>query len=792
MLAKITPVLVLAFLYCQLPAIQAGNTSVTDSDDALFHIECPDDVYLNCGAEIWDLTPYGWAYVHGYGNPVPAPHPVVHYYVNSCGSGHITRTWTAYDYNNHPHSCTQYIYVGSGGYSGHNIHWPPNYETYDCNGSLHPSHLPPPYDYPTYVNSSCSDIILGYEDLVFHFGGGCKKILRTWKAIDWCTYNPAYPHGGGIWTHTQVLKVKPQGHLMITCPDDITISAGVNCSGTYVSIPKVTGMGACGSGVSVTNDSPFANSNGADASGHYPNGMTIVTFMAEDACGNWESCKVKITVTDMKKPTPICYNGLTANLMLNHDGYYIDLDAKWFDKGSFDNCTPKHLLKFRIEPSRFTCDDLGEQPVRVYVKDADGNEQYCNTYVIIQDNMGMCPPEDTTTFSLSGQLTNNQGLAMSNVSLELSMNGDMINNQQSASSGNFTFNNVVNSEDYMIKPVGEQDYMLGLSTFDLLKLAKHVNGVKMLNTTGELFAADANQDGQVDILDLLTLRKLLLHYTTSLPNNKAWRFIPTDELMAGDDDMLYNDINEYWTIEDLYEHVDDIDFTGIKIGDINGSIQSLNGATERTANPTFVIKTIAEGSRINFVSTQTMDVGGLQMQLDLGDVTIESITNGMLDLQATHMRQLDEQLLISWFSENSVLLKKGDVLFSLHTEQLASQTMQLASTGLLPEVYSEGEVIYDLKLEQESDAQEAETSEVLDVAIFPNPGVRGESLKIICGQAPIKQVIVFDSKGQVQSTQNDIMQNEVNISTTNMHAGLYVIQVQAVDGRLTYMKQTIK
>ena len=344
----------------------------------------------------------------------------------------------------------------------------------------------------------------------------------------------------------------------------------------------------------------------------------------------------------------------------------------------------------------------------------------------------------------------------------------------------------------MIKPVGEQDYMLGLSTFDLLKLAKHVNGVKMLNTTGELFAADANQDGQVDILDLLTLRKLLLHYTTSLPNNKAWRFIPTDELMAGDDDMLYNDINEYWTIEDLYEHVDDIDFTGIKIGDINGSIQSLNGATERTANPTFVIKTIVDGSRINFVSTQTMDVGGLQMQLDLGDVTIESTTNGMLDLQATHMRQLDEQLLISWYSENSVSLKKGDVLFSLHTEQLASQTMQLASTGLLPEVYSEGEVIYDLKLEQESDAQEAETSEVLDVAIFPNPSVRGESLKIICGQAPIKQVIVFDSKGQVQSTQNDIMQNEVNIPTTNMHAGLYVIQVQAVDGRLTYMKQTIK
>ena len=395
MFTKFTLALFSALFLCSISSF----ANITEADDAVFHIECPPDVTVDCDAELWDLTIYGWAYVYGYGSPVPANAPVVTYNLNSCGTGHIVRTWTAYDYSNQPYTCSQYIYVGGGGFSGYNIHWPPNYETSDCNADLDPDDLPAPFDYPTYDVLDCSMIMIGYDDEVFDFGGGCKKILRKWSVLDWCTHNPNYPYGGGRWDYTQVIKIKPVGGLMLDCPDDITVSAGANCSGTYVDIPKVTGMGACGSNVQVTNN----QNGGSDASGYYPYGTTWVKFTAEDACGNWESCKMKVTVKDMKKPTPICYNGLTANLMLNSDGYYIDLDPKWFNKGSFDNCTPKHLLTYRIVPSRFTCDERGRQDVRVYVKDQDGNEQYCNTYVIIQDNMGMCPPIDTTTFTLAGQ-----------------------------------------------------------------------------------------------------------------------------------------------------------------------------------------------------------------------------------------------------------------------------------------------------------------------------------------------------------------------------------------------------
>lgn len=787
MLAKFTPVLVLVMLLCQAPALFAES----NSDDVLFHIECPPDVTVDCDAELWDLSIYGWAYVHGYGSPVPASDPVVTYHLNSCGTGHIARTWTAYDYQNNPHSCTQYIHVGGGAFDGYHINWPPNYTSDDCNGSLDPDDLPPPYNYPTYDNVDCSMIMIGHEDLVFDFGGGCKKILRKWSVVDWCTYNPNYPYGGGRWEYTQVLKIKPDGSLLLDCPDDITISAGANCSGTYVTIPPATGTGACGSGVNVTNNSPYASAGGANASGHYPYGTTWVTFTAEDACGNWESCMMKITVRDMKKPTPICYNGLTANLMMNIDGYYIDLDPEWFNKGSFDNCTPDHLLEFRIEPSRFDCTMLGEQDVKVYVKDQDGNEQYCNTYVVIQDNMGMCPPVDTTSFSLAGQLLNLQGLPISDMSLELMEDGDMIDEELTSASGEFEFQYVLNNGDYMVKPVGSDEYTLGLSTFDLLKLAKHINGINTLSTTGELFAADANQDGEVDVQDLLVLRKLLLNYTTTLPNSRAWRFIPTDILSDGDEDMLYETIEEYWTIEDLYENVNGIDFTAIKIGDINGSVQSLNSAEERSAKPVFKIKLVQKEDKIDFISTQNISINGMQMDLNFMMNEMMDVQTGAVQLNKGHMRSLEDHTLVSWYdAKYAHKIKSGDVLFSIASESLQADRLELL-TMLDGEVYSAGEVIYSIELETEKSL--ADVSEGLfEVQVFPNPSVKGQFMQLVSDTDALKDITIFDGTGNMIQTIDGLGLHEVAIPTQNLNAGLYLIQAKSVTGQSVYRKIMLK
>jgi hypothetical protein len=791
MLAKFTSIMLLVLL-----SPMHNLLAETSDADVVFHIECPPDVTVDCDAEIWDLSGYGWAYIHGYGSPIPAGDPVVSYHLNSCGTGHVTRTWTAYDYQNNAYSCTQYIYVGAGGgFNASNIHWPPNYMTPDCNASLEPDDLPAPFDYPTYDDVECSMIMIGYDDLVFDFGGGCKKILRTWSLLNWCEYNPNYPYGGGRWDHTQVLKIKPNGDILLDCPDDVMASAGPNCSGTYVSIPPATGTGACGGSVQVTNNSPYASSHGADASGNYPYGTTWVTFTAEDACGNWESCKIQVVVKDMKKPTPICYNGLTANLMMNQDGYYIDLVAEWFNKGSFDNCTPKHSLRYRIEPSRFTCDQLGRQDVKMYVKDLDGNEQYCNTYVIIQDNMGMCPPPDTTTFSLSGTLTNIQGLAMADVELELMENADIIDAQLSDATGSFLFPAVMNSADYMVMPRGNEEYTLGLSTFDLLKLAKHINGVKLLASEGELIAADADQNGEVDVMDLLVLRKLLLHYTTKLPQNKAWRFIPTELLESGQHVSDMN-VEEYWRVEELYDDYDNIDFTVIKIGDINGSVHNLTASTRRSQPLEMTWNVVRDGNKLDFVSTQSLEVGGFQMQLDLESSITVDILPGVLNISMSNGRTLDHELLLSFIeADHPISVSKGDVLFSLVFEEgMPERGIKLLESKLLPELYSENELIYLIYLNHVNtelpvvDVLADVDRNVTGIKLFPNPAKKGNAVQIVCAEQQIEEVIVYDSRGQVQIVQANIGSNEVNVKTTGLSSGLYMISVKMADGQLQYDK----
>ncbi len=66
---------------------------------------------------------------------------------------------------------------------------------------------------------------------------------------------------------------------------------------------SVTAEDICDTNVSIINDSQYANSNGADASGTYPPGVHVVTFTATDACLNSDTYTVTVTVNEPGAPT---------------------------------------------------------------------------------------------------------------------------------------------------------------------------------------------------------------------------------------------------------------------------------------------------------------------------------------------------------------------------------------------------------------------------------------------------------------------------------------------------------
>ena len=128
----------------------------------------------------------------------------------------------------------------------------------------------------------------------------------------------------------------------VTCPSDITQTADAGKCEAYVNVPAAS-LGDNCSGGTITNN---YNSGGADASGTYPVGTTIVEYTATDAAGNTSTCSVNITITDNEAPVPdiailsdvygdVCET-TTVNPPTAKDNCAGDINATTSDVTSFD------------------------------------------------------------------------------------------------------------------------------------------------------------------------------------------------------------------------------------------------------------------------------------------------------------------------------------------------------------------------------------------------------------------------------------------------------------------------
>jgi hypothetical protein len=290
--------------------------------------------------------------------------------------------WTEY--------CTQTIHVKDFYGGSYGIVWPKDYTVDDCGANLDnyaPDLLPPPYNKPSVGSGgSCSLIGTAYKDLVFTFAeGACYKILREWTVIDWCKYNPDYPWSGGIWKHTQIIKIANHTAPVFNEPcDDIVVEGYENdCAGRYHRTYNVTDDCTPVEGLKYdykidlyangSYDIMYEGTGAPTVDKVLPLGWHKILLYVEDQCGNKTTCSHKIHVVDKKKPTPVCLHGLSSVVM--PIGGMVTIWAKDFDVSSYDNCTPQSKLKFSFsadvyEKSRvFDCDDIGVVPVQICVTD---------------------------------------------------------------------------------------------------------------------------------------------------------------------------------------------------------------------------------------------------------------------------------------------------------------------------------------------------------------------------------------------------------------------------------------
>ncbi len=564
-------------------------------------VDCPENETISCIADYSDLSIFGSPSVIENCGLVDLD-SMETIAVNECGFGAITRTFIATDGSGNIATCTQTITVTNELPLGENeIDWPDNYTTDICGASTDPDDLPSGYDVPAISEVGCGNISYTFQDDLFTTSyPSCYRILRKWTVIDWCFYDPNNP-SIGRYMYTQTIKVEDNEAPIISCPANITVAVNAGCTTAAVTLAPVTGSD-CTSNLLISNDSPHANSSGANASGTYPLGTTVVKYTVSDRCGNVSTCNVTVTVKDNTPPAPVCIVGLSVNLANTNGQMQATISAAAFNGGSSDNCTSTGNLVYKIKrvgasatPSSslvFTCEDAGAQTIEFWATDEQGNSAYCVTYLVVQDNNGICPVIAGNAM-IAGSITTETGEEVEEVEVQVSGG----NSQQSMTGGDgfFQFNGITHGLDYTVLPQRNNDPLNGVSTMDLILISKHILGIQRLNSPYKIIAADADRSGSISTLDIIILRRLILGLIDEFPGNgTSWRFVRANFTFPNPQNPFAGFFPELYNLNDLNGNMMDADFIAIKVGDVNASAvpNSFMELEQRADNGALSVKTL--------------------------------------------------------------------------------------------------------------------------------------------------------------------------------------------------------
>jgi len=437
------------------------NVTVQDNTPPAL-ISCPGNRTLNCDADLSNLSVYGTPVFSDIcGFTLTEDDPIIT--DQDCGSGStVIRRFTATDDAGNSTSCTQVLTLQiTDPFSLGDINWPDDITFDGCTGlDVLPDNLPAGSAYPIYSNVACSQVSEDYDDTVFeNTEGVCYKILRNWTVHDDCT--------GGFWSRTQVIKVVNfEAPNIFTGCDDVTINdvnpadCEANVSVTIQASDDCTPDADLDYFYIIDND-PNQVGYTNSVNGTFELGAHFIRWTVTDECGNASTCTTNIDITDNKPPTPICRDAIVTTI--NEDGGTVDIWATDFVKEGNDNCDDSDDLEFSFSTNvndrvrTFTCDDIQEGAVDtlevgIYVTDSEGNQDFCISKLILQDNNGVCDGANLASVDIEGRVYTENNDQLEDVEIMLMSNApefpeyDMTNLQ-----GGYAFRDLDPFADYTLE-----------------------------------------------------------------------------------------------------------------------------------------------------------------------------------------------------------------------------------------------------------------------------------------------------------------------------------------------------
>jgi len=430
---------------------------------------------------------------------------------------------------------------------------------------------------------------------------------------------------------------------------------------------------------------------------------TVVTFVATDACGRTASCTSTISIIDTEAPTftavpPSLSDEINCSADINYwYNHWIDdmVDALEAE----DACDSNVSIQALNTPVNTDCPNGDAITVVTFVAtDNCGNEaELTGTFTVTAT---------PSNLNVMGMAVTESGEAVENVVVTLEGPNNYLTSVETEADGLYGFENLLLGNNYQISPLLNENPLNGVSSYDLVLISKHILQLQSLDSPYKMIAADVNKSGSITTMDIIELRKLILHIDEAFSNNTSWRFVEASYMFPEPSNPFASIFPEETFINGLTAE-EQHDFVGVKIGDLNGSAvaNALAGAESRNAvdDLVFTVKDqqlkAGETYELSFQAADFEDIHGYQFSLSYNPLVLDfvDLSTGSLDnLSESNFgfSKLDNGVITtSWTNQEAQSLTRGASVFKLkfvaRADARLSDAIAVNSRYTVAEAYNE-------------------------------------------------------------------------------------------------------
>lgn len=600
--------------------------------------------------------------------------------------------------------------------------------------------------------------------------------------------------------NSAAIVLTQQGFDACTSPENLlwTVQVDLDNNGTIDDIKNLAG-----------GDSIQGSNSIGKLSASYQIGTHKAIWELRDQCGNSTVCEQTFRIQNATPPNAICRTSLTGHLNPIDDGSSQNgqpLDsisgdgiadggelivwASEYDLGSSTHpCNLPIIYSFDndaiVHFRRLTCADYTYTPINpgdsetlalqvfvlaVEITTVNGQQDTsivsvstCNVNFVLFDNPNTC---DTTVNNpasviISGNIYTQQNQNVANVEIDLlGVNSNSSTFETVTDrNGMYRFPSMSTGGSYTIFPALDRDILNGVSTLDLVLIQKHILGLQNLKSPYYIIAADANNDKIISAIDLIKLRRVILAISERFTNNTSWRFVEDGYQFEDQAHPLKEAFSSDYEIRELERNMI-IDFVGIKVGDVNGTVNVAGLLTAPRSHVKIELtdNVFTAGQVVKIpVSFSGLDkILGYQFDLAFDPLALQfsGFSSEIIPISSTNFgtQQLDRGIIsTSWHTAKEIALR-GKEAFVLEFEAKRSGRLSevtgLSRGRIQAEVYSESEERIGLSLEFLS-GENTVLNEYYLYQNTPNPFAESTAISFVLPKDEQATLSIYDVTGKL-------------------------------------------